>query len=94
MCTYLTHQTELTGSGLFPEDWLPLARAVVYYDHPQDALLDHALCVDFRPAGGRPGQRLAVELDAVSARRLAETILAVLADDEVRALEPKLLTGP
>lgn len=93
MCTYLTHRTELTGSGRFEDDWLRLARAVVYYDHPQDAPLTHALCIDFRPAEARPGQRLAVELDAGSARRLAETILAVLADDQVRDLEPEIPAG-
>jgi hypothetical protein len=54
----------------------------VYFDHPQDAPLDHALCIDVWGAG----ERVAVELDAASARRLAEAILATLDHDEVRPL--------
>ena len=49
---------------------------------PQDAPLDHALCVDVWGAAGR----VAVELGAASARRLAEAILATLDHDEVAAL--------
>jgi hypothetical protein len=84
MCTYLTHTTDLAGSALRSdgEDWFALERAVIAFDHPQDALVEHALCLDLR--GG--SARVAVELDAASARRLAESILAVLDSDEARAL--------
>ena len=54
----------------------------MYFDHPQDAPLDHALCIDVW--GG--SERVAVELDAASARRLAETILDTLDHYEVKAL--------
>jgi hypothetical protein len=50
--------------------------------------LEHALCIDFRAADGDPASRIAVELDGASARRLAQTILAVLDSPEVRELEP------
>ena len=83
MCTYVTTSTPVTGSGLSSGDWFAIEQAVVYFDHPQDAPVDHALCIDFR---GRDLARVAVELDAVSARRLAESILATLADDEVAPL--------
>ena len=82
MCTYVTSTTEVTGSGYLGDDWFPVDRAVVYFDHPQDAPFDHALCIDVW--GGK--ERMAVELDAASARRLAETILATLAHDEVAPL--------
>lgn len=85
MCTYLTMTAPVSGSGLRDDDWFGLRDAVVYFDHPQDAPVDHALCVDFRGADGRASSRVAVELDAASARRLAETILAVLDSDEARA---------
>jgi hypothetical protein len=84
MCTYVTTTAAVTGSGYAGDDWFPVDRAVVYFDHPQDAPLDHALCVDVWGAG----QRVAVELDAASARGLAEAILGILADDEVRPLLP------
>ena len=79
MCTYVTSTADVTGSGYLGDEWFPVDRAVVYFDHPQDAPLDHAVCIDvwgFR-------ERVAVELDAASARRLAETILATLERDDV-----------
>ena len=82
MCTEITNTTHVAGSGKDGDDWFALAKAVVYFDHPQDAPLDHALCIDVW--GG--AERVAVELDAVSARRLAESILAVLGDGEVEHL--------
>jgi hypothetical protein len=82
MCTYVTATADLTGSGYLGDEWFRVDRAVVYFDHPQDAPLDHALCIDVW--GGR--ERVAVELDAASARRLAETILATLEHDEVMLL--------
>ena len=85
MCTYLTLSTEVAGSGLRDDDWAPVDRAVVYFDHPQDAPLEHALCVDVTGPDVGAG-RIALELDAASARRLAETILAVLADAETQAM--------
>jgi hypothetical protein len=90
MCTYITLQSPMRGSGLAAGEWFRLARAVVYYDHPQDAPVDHAVCLDFRPAEGPANRRSSVELDAASARRLAETILQLLDDDQVRILEPAL----
>ena len=87
MCTYLTTTTELIGSGRADDDWFRIQHGVVYYDHPQDAPVEHALCIDFR---GRDMERVAVELDAASARRLARAILDTLADPEVRLLEGDL----
>ena len=82
MCTYVTTTADVSGSGYAGDDWFRIDRAVVYFDHPQDAPLDHALCIDVW--GGR--ERVAVELDAASARRLAESILATLDHEEVRPL--------
>ena len=82
MSTYVTSTADVTGSGYRGDEWFPLDRAVVYFDHPQDAPPDHALCIDVW--GG--SERIAVELDAGSARRLAETILATLEHDEVTLL--------
>lgn len=87
MCTYLTTDTAIRGSGYRGNDWIGLQRAVVSFDHPQDAPLEHALCIDFRTDAGDPSSRIAVELDASSARRLAEAILETLDSDEARKLE-------
>ena len=82
MCTYVTSTADVSGSGYRGDDWFRVDRAVVYFDHPQDAPLDHALCIDVW--GG--SERVAVELDAESARRLAERILATLEHHEVTPL--------
>jgi hypothetical protein len=85
MCTYVTTSAQVAGSGYGGDDWFPVDRATVYFDHPQDAPLDHALCIDVWGGRGR-AERVAVELDAASARRLAEAILATLDHDEVKPL--------
>ena len=51
MCTYVTTTTEVAGSAYLGDDWFPVDRAVVYFDHPQDAPFEHALCIDLW--GGR-----------------------------------------
>ena len=81
MCTYLTKTADVSGSGMVDGDWARLDRAVVYFDHPQDAPVEHALCLDLR---GGSTDRVAVELDAASARRLAKTILEVLDSPEAQ----------
>lgn len=89
MCTYLTLAADVRGSAQAGDAWFAVDRAVVYFDHPQDAPLDHALCIDISKSphsGGDPAQRVSVELDAASARRLAETILATLADPEAQRI--------
>jgi hypothetical protein len=78
MCSYLTQTTDVVGSAYSPVGWIDVRRAIVSYDHPENVPLEHALCIDFRSENGDPSARVAVELDPVSARRLAETILASL----------------
>ena len=86
MCTYETHTTHISGSGYGFGKWIDVRKAVVSFDHPQETRLEHALCIDFRTDNGDPSSRVAVELDAASARRLAESILGALDSDEVREL--------
>jgi len=87
MCTYLTSTAPVAGSALGRDGWFSLGQAVVYFDHPQEAAAEHALCIDFRPPDGADASRhVAVELDAPSARALAAQILATLDHEEVRAL--------
>ena len=84
MCTYVTSTVAVCGSaGIGDDRWFAADRAVLSFDHPQDALLEHALCIDVWGAGG---ERVALELDAASARRLAEGILELLTNREVDVL--------
>jgi hypothetical protein len=79
MCTYQTDALQLSGSAKGPGgEWLRLTDATVYVDHPVHALVGHSLNVDLRAPALGPGARVALELPAESARRLAETILHAL----------------
>lgn len=78
MCTMIVEKIEIEGSGKGSADWFKLEQASVSYDHPFDAPYEHALNIDFVDGGFGPGTRVAVELSESSARRLVETILAVL----------------
>lgn len=80
MCTYLMETLPVTAHGYTGEDWIDCNRAVVSFDHPERAATEHALRIDLRTDD--PARRLAVELDASSARRLAESILEMLSSDE------------
>ena len=89
MCTYTTEQCPVSGSGKGPQRWTRLAAATVYYDHPVHAMADHSLNIDFAPADGSPGDRVALELSAGAAVALAATIVRALASvpEDLTALD-------
>ena len=74
MCTYTTEHAVITGSGKGKHGWFALTNATVYYDHPVHAQAAHTLNIDFANPAGAPGNRLAVELTAESARELVAAI--------------------
>jgi hypothetical protein len=78
MCTYQTTTVPLQGSGKGPRGWFPVTDGTVYFDHPVHANADHTLNIDLVNPGRGAGARVAVELDAESARALAEAILDTL----------------
>ena len=56
MCSYIVEKARLVGTAKGPNSrWMRVDTANVYYDHPYEAQLDHALCVDFvcEADGGR-----------------------------------------
>jgi len=82
MCTGIVETAQVSGSGKGPQGWFSLEQVNVSYDHPSDAPLEHALNIDFVNPSIGPGARVAVELDATSARKLVDTILAALSRGE------------
>ena len=78
MCTMISQQIQIQGSGKGTSGWFSLHQANVSYDHPFDAPLEHALNIDFVDEAKGPGARVAVELNEASARALIETIQQVL----------------
>lgn len=79
MCTYTTEKIEVAGSGKGPDGWFRVTDATVYFDHPVHAPEEHTLNIDFLNPGRGPSARVAVELNAASARALVTAIQAALA---------------
>ena len=48
--------------------------ATVYFDHPVHALAEHTLNIDLTNSASAPGERVALELTAASARELVAAI--------------------
>lgn len=78
MCTYATETIALRASGKTREGWRAMNSATVYFDHPVHLPAGHALMIDIRNRDAAPSMRVALELDAHSARELAESILRTL----------------
>ncbi|MHB8681234.1 MAG: DUF6295 family protein [Acidimicrobiales bacterium] len=89
MCTYRTEHVTVRGSGKGARGWFPVTEATVYFDHPIHAPGLHTLNVDVRNPGQGPDARVALELDAASARALAEAIVGAL-----EAVPPALRDAP
>ena len=66
MCSYITEKANIFGSAKGRSGWMSVDMAVVYYDHPTHAQLDHALNIDI--VNSRTRERVAIELSAASAR--------------------------
>ena len=78
MCTMIAQQVEITGSGKAGAVWFKVDTASVSYDHPFDMPLEYTLNLDFTSQVSGPSTRLAMELDAISARLLVAAINEVL----------------
>jgi hypothetical protein len=83
MCTMIAQQVKITGSGKAGTGWFKVDQASVSFDHPFDMPLEYSLNIDFTSQVGGPGARVAVELDANSARKLVEVIQEVMQQAEV-----------
>ena len=82
MCTMIAQQAKVSGSGKAGSGWFRVDTASVSYDHPFDMPLEYTLNLDFTNQAGGPGARVAVELDAASARKLLEVIQEVMRQAE------------
>ena len=82
MCTQISMQTAVSGSGKGASGWFPISRANVGYDHATHAQLDHALLLDFVNPDLGAGARVAVELDIASGKALIAQLEAAIAEAE------------
>ena len=84
MCTMISEQVIIEGTGKGNGGWFKLNKAYVSYDHPFKAPMEHALNLDFVNESLGLDARVAVELSAEAARSLIETISQVLDQAETR----------
>ena len=82
MCTMITTQMKISGSGKGTSGWFDLCEVNVGYDHPFHIPLEHALTIDFVNEAEGPGARVAVELTPESARALVQAIQVALKQAE------------
>lgn len=78
MCTMIVETTSASGSARGANGWFPLAQAVVSYDHPFHAPVEHAVNLDFVNRSLGLDARVGVELTLESARELAATLMAAV----------------
>ena len=78
MCTMISQQLNVSGSGKAGSGWTKVDLVSVSFDHPFNMPLEYTLNLDFTSQAGAPGARLAVELDAASARQLVQVIQEVM----------------
>jgi hypothetical protein len=87
MCTYATINTAMDGSAKGPGGkWFHVNHGTIYFDHPVHAMAEHTLNIDLADPSKGPGQRVAIELTAASARELVSAI------EEALASAPQALT--
>jgi Family of unknown function (DUF6295) len=78
VCTYVTERIAVHGSGKAGGEWVPVASASVYMDHPYATPLDHTLNIDvFTDRDGR-SRHVALELSLESAQALLGAISRAL----------------
>ena len=89
MCTMITEQAAVVGSGKGTPGWIQVDRVNVSYDHPAHMTIEHTLNIDFVKETGSLSDRVAVELTRESARRLVDLIgVALERGAEVDGPEP------
>lgn len=89
MCTSIVEAVPADGAGKSFDGWFRVTRAVVSYDHPNHALLDDAIIVDFVNPDLGPGARAAVELTLESAKALQGALTRAIAAAEAEEAEAR-----
>lgn len=82
MCTMISLQTVVRGSGKGSTGWFPLTQANVGYDHATHSQFDHALLLDFVNPDLGASARVAVEMDLASGKALIARLQAAIAEAE------------
>ncbi len=82
MCTCISEQALIRGSGKGAQGWFPVSVANVGFDHPFNAPFDHAVLLDFMNPDIGSGARVAVEMNIASAKALIEKLQSAVEQAE------------
>jgi hypothetical protein len=86
VCTYISHQASISGSGKGGGRWSQLSHLTVSFDHPVSAQLGHGVLIDFQNPGAGAAARIGLELDIASATALARLLQQTIEQAELSGL--------
>ena len=87
MCTSIVEIARAEGMAKRGDEWFPLSRAVVAYDHARHAPLGDVIALDFVNPGLGPGARAGVELTLATAKELRAALDRAIAAAELEEAE-------
>jgi predicted NBD/HSP70 family sugar kinase len=87
MCTSIIEIVRAEGMAKRGDEWFPLSRSVVAYDHARHAPLGDVITLDFMNADLDAGARAAVELTLETAKELRAALDRAIAAAEFEEAE-------
>jgi hypothetical protein len=74
MCTSIVEILPAEGMAKRGDEWFPLSKAVVAYDHARHGPLGDVIALDFINTGVDPGARAGIELTLETAKQLCAAL--------------------
>src|SRR5262249_30682455 len=87
MCTSIIEIARAEGMAKRGDEWFPLSRAVVAYDHARHAPLGDVITLDFINTALEPGARAGIELTLETAKELRAALDRAIAAAEFEEAE-------
>ena len=87
MCTSIIETARADGMAKRGEEWFPLSRTVVAYDHARHAQLGDVITLDFINTALDPGARAGIELSLDTAKELRAALDRAIAAAEFEEAE-------
>ena len=87
MCTSIIETARADGMAKRGEEWFPLSRTVVAYDHARHAQLGDVITLDFINTALDPGARAGIELSLDTAKDLRAALDRAIAAAEFEEAE-------
>ena len=87
MCTSIIEVARADGMAKRGDEWFPLSRAVVTYDHARHVPLGDVITLDFINMDLDPGARAGIELSLETAKELRAALDRVITAAEFEEAE-------